>query len=86
MKRRIAVVGKNGRLGAALKQPQLFLELAVAMLQLFVLPRELPQLVFELLDPDVRIDVVGLRQRRRAPRKRAENNYHGQCRGTGNFM
>jgi hypothetical protein len=73
-------------LGRALKHPQAFFQLPVAILQFLVLPGELPQLVFELLDPHLRIDIVGLRQRRGMRRERAQNDRRSQCRGTGNFM
>jgi hypothetical protein len=64
----------------------LILQLPVPVLEFFVLPGELPQLAFELLDPDIRINVIGLRPRRRAPRERAENNHRSQCRSAGHFM
>ena len=49
---------------AALQQPQAVLELPVAVLQFLVLAGELPQLIFQLLDPHFRIAIVGLRQSR----------------------
>ena len=73
-------------LGTALKHPQALFQLPVAVLQFLVLPGELPQLVFELLDPHLGIDIVGLRQRRGMPRERTQNDHRGQRRGTGNFM
>jgi hypothetical protein len=48
---------------ATLKLPQPVLKHAVAVLQFFVLARKLPQLVFQLLDPHFRVDIVGLRKR-----------------------
>jgi hypothetical protein len=47
---------------AALKRPQAVLELPVAVLQLFILAGELPQLILKLLDPHFRIDIIGLRE------------------------
>ena len=74
------------RLGTALKHPQTLFQLPVTVLQLLVLPGELPQLVFELLDPGLRIDIVGLRERRGMPCEGAKNDHRSQRRGTGNFM
>jgi hypothetical protein len=47
------------------------------MLQLLVLSCELPQLVLKLLDPGLRIDVVGLRQCGQCPSERAHPEQHG---------
>jgi hypothetical protein len=52
-------------LRASLKHPQAIFELAVTVLQLFILAGELPQLILKLLNPHFRIDVVGLRVRLR---------------------
>ena len=49
----------SGRAAAELPQP--LLELAVAILQLLVLAGQLPQLVFEPLDPHLEIGIIGLR-------------------------
>ena len=73
-------------LGAALKQSQAIFELPVTILQLLVLTGELPQLIFKLLDPDLRIDVVGLRERRRIPGERAQRQHRRQCGCAGGFM
>ena len=86
-------LGDGGRrsagsaLGAALKQPQALFELPVAILQFLVLAGELPQLILELLNPHLRIDIVGLRQRRRR-RTRPANTAPAsrRRRGAGNFM
>ncbi len=81
-------VGQAGGLAAAgsglrasLKQPQALFELPVTVLQFLVLPGELPQLVFELLNPDFRVDIVGLRKR-----LRAQHQHREQRRGMRNFM
>ena len=50
---------RRGRRGAKLAQP--ILELAVAVLQFLVLAGQLPELVFQPLDPHFQIGVVGLR-------------------------
>ena len=50
---------RRGRAAAELPQP--LLELAVAILQFLVLAGQLPQLVFEPLDPHLEIGIVGLR-------------------------
>jgi hypothetical protein len=52
----------RGRLSPTLKQPQAFFELAISVLQLLILSGELPQLIFQLLDADFRVDVLGLGQ------------------------
>ena len=57
------LTGRNTRC-ATLKRPQALLKLPVAVLQLFVLAGELPQLIFELLDAHFRVDLTGLRERR----------------------
>ena len=49
-------------LRAPLKRPQAFFELAVTVLQFLVLPGELPELIFKLLNPDLRVDILGLRE------------------------
>jgi len=51
-------------LHAGLKLPQALFELAVAILQLFVLAGQLPQLILEPLDAHFRIDIIGLRETR----------------------
>ena len=50
---------RRGRSPAKLPQP--LLELAVAVLQLLVLAGQLPQLVFQPLDPHFSVGIVGLR-------------------------
>ncbi len=50
---------RRGRRGAKLTQP--VLELAVAVLQFLVLAGQLPELVFQPLDPHFQIGVVRLR-------------------------
>jgi hypothetical protein len=73
-------------LRTALKHPQALFELPVAILQFLVLPGELPQLIFELLDPRLRIDIVGLRERRRIPGENAQPEYRDQRGSAGGFM
>src|SRR3984893_8742923 len=51
-------------LRAAPKLPQAIFELPVAILQLLVLAGELAQLIFELLNTDFRVGIVGLSPRR----------------------
>jgi hypothetical protein len=45
-------------LGAAPELPQALLELPVAILQLLVLPGDLPQLILKLLNSHFRVDIV----------------------------
>ena len=57
----------DGRLAAGCRRraaelPQALFELAVAVLQFLVLAGQLPQLVFQPLDPHFRIGIVGLRE------------------------
>ena len=52
-------------LHAALQLPQPILELAIAILQFLVLAGELAKLLFQLLDAQLRIRIIRLRQRRR---------------------
>ena len=66
---------------AALKQPQALFELPVAVLQLFILAGELPQLILKLLNPHFRVGIVGLRESLRTKRQ-----HRGHCRGTRNSM
>jgi hypothetical protein len=73
-------------LRTALKHPQTLFELPVAILQFLVLAGELPQLIFELLDPDLRIDLVGLREHRRIPGENTQSEYRGQRGSAGGFM
>jgi hypothetical protein len=49
-------------------------------LQFFVLPGELPELIFKLLNPDLRVDILGLRERLRPKRQ-----HRRQRRGMRNF-
>jgi hypothetical protein len=65
----------------ALQRPQTLFKLPVAELQFLVLPGQLPDLIFQLLDPDLRIEIVGLRQR-----LRAQTEHRGQGGGARNFM
>ena len=51
-------------LRAAPKLPQAIFELPVAILQLLILASELAQLIFELLNADFRVGIVGLSPRR----------------------
>ena len=53
------------RLHAALQLPQPILELAIAILQFLVLAGELAKLLFQLLDAQLRIRIIRLRQRLR---------------------
>jgi hypothetical protein len=48
------------------------------VLQFLVLAGELPQLALELLDPHLRIAIVGLRQRARRQRLRSQRQHRGQ--------
>jgi hypothetical protein len=87
-RRRRRGVGQDGGLAAAgrglrasLKQPQALFELPVTVFQFLVLPGELPQLVFELLNPHLRVDIIGLRQS-----LRAQDQHRGQHGGMRNFM
>ncbi len=68
-------------LGAALKQPQALFELPVAVLQLFILAGELPQLILKLLNPHFRVGIVGLRESLRTKRQ-----HRGHRRGAHNSM
>ncbi|MGY3456227.1 hypothetical protein ACVWW5_001677 [Bradyrhizobium sp. LM3.4] len=61
---------------AALERPQPVLELAVAILQLFVLAGELAQLVLQPLDPHLGICIVRLREGGRA-RREQRGDRHG---------
>jgi len=54
--------GNGGRRACRLQLLQLLLEHPIPMLQFLVLPGQRPQLVFQLLNADFRIDVV-LRER-----------------------
>jgi hypothetical protein len=76
----------GSRLGASLKLPQALFELPVAVLQLFVLAGELPQLIFKPLNADLGVDIVGLRQGQRAQGLRAQTEHRGQRRSARNFM
>ena len=74
------------RLRAAQPPPQSLLKHLVLVLQLFVLTGELPQLVLKLLNPHLRIAIVGLcecRRRRRPLRKRQHRRHR---RDAGNSM
>ena len=93
--RRLAA--RRGRRGAKLAQP--LFELPVAVLQLLVLAGQLPELVFQPLDPHFQIGVVGLHLalrgalRRTLPRERdlcgrglhRQDQHRGNRRGTGSI-
>ena len=66
---------RSGR-RACLQRPELLFKLPIAILQLFILAGELPQLIFKPLDLHFRIDVVGLRRSRHGQRHHRRN-----CRG-----
>jgi hypothetical protein len=75
----------GGSLRTALEQAQALFELPIAKLQFFVLAGELPDLILQLLNPDLRVDLVGLRQRlRRSLRTQPERR--GQRRRARYFM
>ena len=73
-------------LGAALKQFQALFELPVTILQFLVLAGELPQLILKLLNPDFRINVVGLGERRQTQDRRTQHQHRGDSRGARNLM
>ena len=73
-------------LGAALKQSQALFELPVTILQFLVLAGELPQLILKLLNPDFRIDIVGLGESRRTQDRRTQHQHRGDSRGARNLM
>ena len=56
------------------------------MLQFLVLAGELPQLIFQLLNPDFRIGVLRLRKRRRMPREGARSKRRGQRSSADGFI
>ncbi len=88
---------RRGRCGAKLAQP--ILKLAVAVLQFLVLAGQLPELVFQPLDPHFQIGVIRLRRdlrgalRRTLPRKcnlcgrglHRQAQHRGDRRGTGSI-
>jgi hypothetical protein len=67
-------------LRTALKLPQTLFELAVAILQLFILAGQLPQLVLEPLDTQLRIGIIGLRET-----GGIKAQQHGEGRGAGHM-
>ena len=85
------------RRGAELAQP--LFKLPVAELQLLVLTGQLPELVFQPLDPHFQVGVIGLRRDLRGalrstfPRERdlcgrclhRQTQHHGDRRGTGSI-
>ncbi|KRR09658.1 hypothetical protein CP49_35945 [Bradyrhizobium valentinum] len=88
---------RRGRCSAKLTQP--VLKLAVTVLQFLVLAGQLPELVFQPLDPHLQIGVIGLRLDLRGalwrtlPRKRdlcgrslhRQAQHRGDRRGTGSI-
>jgi len=67
--------------GATLKRPQALFELPVAVLQFLVLAGELAKLVFQPLDPQFQVAIVGLGEGGRGKRER-----RGERHGPGNHM
>jgi hypothetical protein len=86
---------RRGRCGAELTQP--ILKLAVTVLQFLVLAGQLPELVFQPLDPHLQVGIIGLgldllrALRRTLPRERdlcgrglhRQSQHRGNRRGTG---
>ena len=79
--RRSAGTGGSTDLSAAAELAQAILELPVAVLQFLVLPGELAKLVFQPLDPQFRVAIVGLGEGGRGKRER-----RGERHGPGNHM
>src|SRR5438876_979492 len=76
-----APVGGSTDLSAAAELAQAILELPVAVLQFLVLAGELAKLVFQPLDPQFRVAIVGLGERVRGNSQR-----RGERHGPGNHM
>ncbi|MEY9293649.1 hypothetical protein ABH979_006723 [Bradyrhizobium ottawaense] len=73
-------------MGAALERPQPLFELAVAVLQLFVLASELAQLVLQPLDPHLGIGIIRLRKDRLRSCGRTQREQRDGCHGAGNCL
>jgi hypothetical protein len=79
--------GASRCLATSLKRSQTLFELAIAILQFLVLPGELAQLIFKLLNPHLRVDLIGLRLVLRQGRcLHAKTKHRGQRRGARNIL